>query len=161
MDTSTKILNQADLATWAATQRAQGKKVVFSNGCFDLMHPGHVTYLEAARCLGDCLILGVNSDASIRRLKGETRPVMPVEARMRVLAGLHCVDALTIFEEDTPLKLIQTLTPQVLAKGADYQISEIVGAEWVQQHGGEVARIPLVAGFSTSDLIQRIQALPK
>ncbi|MEM9984887.1 MAG: D-glycero-beta-D-manno-heptose 1-phosphate adenylyltransferase [Bacteroidota bacterium] len=161
MDTSTKILPQAELANWVQTQQAQGRRVVFSNGCFDLMHPGHVTYLEAARSLGDCLVLGVNSDASIRRLKGADRPILPLEARLRVLAGLQCVDALTTFEQDTPLELIQLLSPQVLAKGADYQVSEIVGAEWVQQHGGAVARLPLVAGYSTSDLIQRIQSLPK
>lgn len=131
--------------------------VVFTNGCFDLLHRGHTDYLAAARALGDLLIVGLNTDASVRRLKGEGRPVTPQEDRARVLAALECVDAVTLFDEDTPLDLIIALAPDVLVKGGDYRADDIVGAEVVRAGGGRVVVLPFSAGRSTSDLIRRIR----
>jgi rfaE bifunctional protein nucleotidyltransferase chain/domain len=136
-------------------------QVVFTNGVFDLIHPGHVELLEAARAEGAALIVGINSDNSVRRLgKGSERPVMEEAARARVVAGLASVDCVVLFDQDTPLDLIQALTPDVLVKGADYPRSTIVGADWVESQGGRVVRIPLVAGFSTSSLVERLRATP-
>ena len=134
------------------------KKVVFTNGCFDLLHAGHIAYLEDARAKGDLLVIGVNSDASLRRLKGETRPIIPAAQRMRLLAALEAVDYVVSFDADTPLELIRELMPDVLAKGADYEIHQIVGAEVVMEAGGKVERIPFVPGLSTSDIVRRIQS---
>jgi D-beta-D-heptose 7-phosphate kinase/D-beta-D-heptose 1-phosphate adenosyltransferase len=133
--------------------------VVFTNGVFDLIHPGHVELLEAARSEGDALIVGVNSDASVRRLaKGTERPVVPQAARARVVAGLAAVDCVVLFDGDTPLELIRQLAPDVLVKGADYSRQDIVGADWVEARGGRVVRVPLVQGFSTSSLVERLRA---
>jgi rfaE bifunctional protein nucleotidyltransferase chain/domain len=133
--------------------------VVFTNGVFDLLHPGHVSLLEAARALGEALIVGVNSDASVRTLgKGADRPLVPAVDRARVLAALACVDCVVVFEESTPLALIRTLHPDVLVKGADYEQSQIVGARDVEGWGGRVVRIPLVAGHSTTALVRRRDA---
>jgi rfaE bifunctional protein nucleotidyltransferase chain/domain len=133
--------------------------VVFTNGVFDLIHPGHVELLEAARGEGAALVVGVNSDASVRHLgKGEARPVTPESARARVLAGLAAVDCVVLFDEDTPLALIQALEPDVLVKGADYSRENIVGADWVEARGGRVVRVPLLAGYSTSALVERLRA---
>jgi len=135
----------------------RGRLVVFTNGVFDLMHYGHVTYLARARRLGDALFVAVNSDRSTRRLKGRSRPLVPQDDRMRTLAALECVDFVAPFEEDTPARMIERVRPDVLAKGADYRRDQIVGAETVTAYGGKVARIPLLAGRSTSALIRRIR----
>ncbi|NUO80211.1 D-glycero-beta-D-manno-heptose 1-phosphate adenylyltransferase [candidate division KSB1 bacterium] len=136
--------------------RAEKKRVVFTNGCFDILHRGHVEYLQKARAHGDLLIVGLNSDDSVRRLKGEGRPVVPQEDRATILAALRCVDYVVYFEEDTPARLIAEIQPDVLVKGADYQINEIVGHEVVQAGGGEVVRIPLTPGRATRDVIATI-----
>jgi len=140
-------------------RRRQTGPLVFTNGVFDLLHPGHVELLEAARREGAALIVGVNSDASVRRLgKGADRPVTPEAARARVLAGLAAVDCVVLFDEDTPLELIARLEPDVLVKGADYPRDGIVGADIVESRGGRVVRIPLVPGFSTSSIVERLRA---
>lgn len=138
--------------------RMQGKRIVFTNGCFDLLHPGHLDYLQKAGALGDVLIVGLNDDDSIRRLKGSARPVNPLPDRTIMLAALRAVDMVVSFTEDTPLKLIKTLMPDVLVKGGDYQPDTIAGAREVRENGGEVVVIPLVDGHSTSSLIERIKA---
>lgn len=143
----------AQLEVW----RAAGQRIVFTNGCFDLMHPGHVEYLEAARAEGERLVIGLNSDRSVRALKGETRPILPEHARARLLAALACVDAVVVFDEDTPAALIEQVCPDVLAKGADYQLHEVVGAAFVQARGGRVALIEFVPGFSTSAIVRHIR----
>lgn len=137
--------------------KAKGKKIVFTNGCFDLIHPGHTRYLSAARGLGDCLIVAVNSDRSVKAIKAEGRPVMPQEARAEVLAALGCVDGVVIFEEKDPLNVIRHLMPDVLVKGGDWQEEEIIGADVVKGAGGEVRRIPFVTGHSTTEIIRRIK----
>jgi rfaE bifunctional protein nucleotidyltransferase chain/domain len=143
----------------AAWRRTVAGPVVFTNGVFDLLHPGHVELLEAARREGAALVVGVNSDGSARRLgKGDQRPVAAAPARARVLAGLAAVDCVVLFEEDTPLALIQALEPDVLVKGADYPRDSIVGADWVEARGGRVVRVPLLAGYSTSALVERLRA---
>lgn len=134
------------------------KRVVFTNGCFDLLHPGHVQYLKDAKALGDVLIVGLNADASISRLKGETRPINPLDDRAAMLIALEAVDLVVAFEEDTPLLLIQALLPDVLVKGGDYTSENIVGAKEVIEHGGHVIVVPFLEGYSSSELIQRIQA---
>ena len=141
-----------------AWRGAQGGEVVFTNGVFDLLHPGHVELLERARSLGSALVVGLNSDRSARRLaKGAGRPFMGQEARARVVAALSAVDCVTIFDEDTPLKLIEALHPDVLVKGADYTLERIVGADHVAAAGGRVERIPLLESFSTTSLVERIR----
>ncbi len=140
-------------------RRAVVGPVVFTNGVFDLLHPGHVELVEAARREGAALVVGLNSDASVRRLgKGDERPVSPQGARARVLASLAAVDCVVLFDQDTPLTLIQALQPDVLVKGADYSRDTIVGADWVEARGGRVVRVPLLAGFSTSALVERLRA---
>jgi len=136
----------------------QGKKVVFTNGCFDLLHPGHIKYLNDAKALGDVLIIGLNADDSISRLKGDSRPINPLTDRAAMLMGLKAVDAVVVFEEDTPKKLIAKLLPDVLVKGGDYAADDIVGAKEVRDAGGEVIVVPFLAGYSSSKLIERIKA---
>ncbi len=154
--THTKVRNRAVAVAWRGSQTGT---VVFTNGVFDLLHPGHVEMLERSRAEGNCLIVGVNSDDSVRRLgKGADRPLVPEAARMRVLAGLAAVDCVVLFDEDTPLELITALTPDVLVKGADYTVDRIVGADVVQARGGRVVRVPIVAGFSTTSIIERLRA---
>ncbi len=151
-----KVRSLAEAVAWRAGRRGS---VVFTNGVFDLLHPGHVELLEAARREGDALVVGVNSDASARRLgKGAARPVAGQVARARVLAGLAAVDCVVVFEQDTPLELIQALAPDVLVKGADYTRDRIVGADWVEARGGRVVRVPVVPGFSTTALVERLRA---
>jgi D-beta-D-heptose 7-phosphate kinase/D-beta-D-heptose 1-phosphate adenosyltransferase len=153
--TETKIRSLADAARWRA---AQAGPVVFTNGVFDLLHVGHVSLLEAARAQGAALVVGVNCDASVRRLgKGTDRPFVPEAERARVLAALACVDGVVLFEEDTPLALIRALRPDVLVKGADYEPSQIVGAADVEGWGGRVVRIPLVPSRSTTELVRRLR----
>jgi len=134
-----------------------GKRVVFTNGCFDLMHRGHVDYLARAKGEGDILIVGINSDASISDLKGPSRPIAPLESRQLVMASLHAVDVVIPFEEETPIELIKAISPDVLVKGSDYSPEEVVGGDWVTSHGGKLVLIPFVDGFSTSQLIEKIK----
>jgi rfaE bifunctional protein nucleotidyltransferase chain/domain len=147
-----KIMPVSRLAARIAQERARGKKVVFTNGVFDLLHAGHVALLVKARALGDCLVVGINSDASVRRLKGRKRPLAPLADRQKVLAALESVDYVTVFGEDTPEALIGKLKPSILVKGGDYSLGEIVGRHLV----GKVVRIPLVKGRSTSALVKKI-----
>ena len=135
-------------------RRPRSERLVFTNGCFDILHRGHVEYLYSARSLGDALVVGVNTDASVRRLKGSSRPIVPLEDRLLVLAGLACVDAVVPFGEDTPHELITVLLPDILAKGGDYSADDVVGAAEVRAAGGEVAILPFVPGRSTTDLIR-------
>jgi rfaE bifunctional protein nucleotidyltransferase chain/domain len=150
------VRSRADAITW---RRAVVGPVVFTNGVFDLLHPGHVELLEAARAEGSALVVGLNSDASVGRLgKGPGRPVAGQDARARVLAGLAAVDCVVLFDEDTPQSLIEALAPDVLVKGADYAREAIVGADWIEARGGRVVRVPLLPGFSTSSLVERFRA---
>lgn len=157
-DSDAKIKNLDVLAHIIATERSRGKKVVFTNGCFDLLHVGHVKYLQKARELGDLLIVGVNSDASVRRLKGELRPLIEESERAHILAALDCIDYVVLFDDDTPLRLIQALVPAVLVKGGDYSIEEVVGREVVEAGGGRVELIQFIDGKSTSRIIEKILA---
>ena len=143
-----------------AVQRLQrtGKKVVFTNGCFDLLHVGHVRYLQEARALGDLLVVGVNSDASVRRLKGPGRPLNPARERAEILAALECVDFVTVFGAATPLQLIRAIGPDILVKGGDWPVAAIVGREIVEARGGRVLAIPFVKNRSTTALIGKIHA---
>jgi D-glycero-beta-D-manno-heptose 1-phosphate adenylyltransferase len=136
---------------------AQGFEIVFTNGCFDLIHDGHLQYLAQARGLGNRLVVGLNTDASVRRLKGKTRPIIPEQSRARLLAALQFVDLVVLFDEDTPLHLIEALNPDVLVKGGDYAIDQIIGADWVAEHGGFITTLPMVAGQSTTAIIERIK----
>jgi D-beta-D-heptose 7-phosphate kinase/D-beta-D-heptose 1-phosphate adenosyltransferase len=138
-----------------AAWRAQGKRIVFTNGCFDVLHAGHVAYLAFARSKGDVLIVGVNDDDSVRRLKGAGRPVNPLGDRLAVLCGLEAVDAVTAFGEDTPAEIVRRVTPHVLVKGEDWRDKGVVGREWVESHGGEVVLAPLLEGRSTSSILER------
>jgi D-beta-D-heptose 7-phosphate kinase/D-beta-D-heptose 1-phosphate adenosyltransferase len=153
------IIPRHELASLIDQLRAEGKRIVFTNGCFDILHRGHVEYLAAARQLGDVLIVGLNSDASIRRLKGPDRPINPQDDRAAVLDGLRSVDIVTIFEEDTPAQLIAIVEPDVLVKGGDYTEATVVGADVVRARGGRVVIVPLLEGRSTSALIARIRAM--
>lgn len=151
-----KICNLPDLLTRTARWRATGEKVVFTNGCFDLLHAGHVTYLEQARKLGDKLVLGLNTDRSISALKGPTRPVIHEANRARVMAALEAIDAVILFDDDTPLELIKQVKPDILVKGDDYSEDQVVGGVEVKTWGGRVALIPVVAGLSTSNIIKKL-----
>jgi len=153
-----KVLSRDEVAAEVARLKAAGRKVVFTNGVFDLLHAGHVRYLEAARALGDALVVAVNADASARRLeKGPGRPYNDERARAEVVAALAAVDAVTLFGEDTPLALIELLVPDVLVKGGDWPEEKIVGADVVRRAGGVVRALPFEAGFSTSALVARIK----
>jgi len=154
--TGRKVRRLGEAITWRTRQIGP---VVFTNGVFDLIHPGHVELLDSARGEGIVLIVGLNSDASVRRLgKGAGRPLVAEAARARVLAGLAAVDCVVLFEEETPLELIKSLAPDVLVKGEDYSRDEIIGGDWIESRGGKVVRVPLVQGFSTSSLVERLRA---
>jgi len=155
-DSAGKIKNLDVLVEIVAAEKVRGKSVVFTNGCFDLLHVGHVKYLQKARSFGDLLVLGLNSDASVRRLKGEKRPLIGEEERAHILAALDCVDYLVIFDEETPLRLIETLKPQVLVKGGDYTLDGVVGRDVVEANGGRVELVEFVDGRSTSTMIEKI-----
>ena len=158
----TKLLPREELLSKLSVERAMGKRIVFTNGCFDLMHIGHTRYLQAARALGDVLVVGVNSDASVRTLdKAPDRPIVPEAQRAEVLAALGCVDFVVIFDEADPLQLITAVQPDVLVKGADWAIDRIIGREIVEGRGGAVKTIPLVPGLSTTSLLQRIRSTAK
>jgi D-beta-D-heptose 7-phosphate kinase/D-beta-D-heptose 1-phosphate adenosyltransferase len=159
-----RILSRAEIADECQRLRADGRRIVFTNGCFDVLHLGHVTYLEAARALGDILVVGVNTDTSVARLKGPSRPVVPEDERAQVVAALRAVDRVSLFDEDTPLELIRAIRPDVLVKGGDYDAEAtngpryIVGSDVVRAAGGEVRVIPLVTGQSTTGTIERIRS---
>ena len=153
------VLTTSQAVEWVPELRARGLRIVFTNGVFDLLHPGHVRYLQEARQLGDALIVAVNSDRSARALeKGADRPINGDAERAEVLAALNCVDAVVIFDEDTPHEIVSALQPDVLAKGADWAPGTIVGADIVEARGGSVARIPLAEGYSTTKLIEKIRS---
>jgi len=153
-----KILTRDDLVARAATWRMAGKRIVFTNGCYDLLHAGHLSLLSQAAKLGDILVLAINSDASVRRLKGPERPLVPQEDRAAVLAALGFVDAVTIFDEDTPLEVLQSVRPHVLVKGGDYQLDQVVGREFIEASGGRVMLVPLTPEKSTTALVERIRS---
>ncbi|MFT7462823.1 MAG: D-beta-D-heptose 7-phosphate kinase/D-beta-D-heptose 1-phosphate adenosyltransferase [Pseudohongiellaceae bacterium] len=152
-----KVLERADLLQQLASERARGRRVVFTNGCFDVLHVGHLAYLQESRSFGDLLVVGVNTDASVKRLKGPERPVNTETDRMALLAGLECVSFVTVFDDDTPLELIESLTPDVLVKGADWADKGVVGREWVEQHGGHVVLADLKDGYSTTNTLARVR----
>lgn len=155
--TSEKILRLDQAIAQVQAWQQKGQKIVFTNGCFDLVHLGHIDYLEKARNLGDKLVLGLNTDASVSRIKGPLRPVVNQEARARLMAALSFVDTVILFDEPTPLQLIEALKPDILVKGDDYSIETIVGADFVLANGGDVKTIALVEGYSTTKLIEKIK----
>ena len=159
MMTSSKILTLTDAKRIISEWKEEGIKVVFTNGCFDILHLGHVDYLEKARDLGGRLVLGLNTDESVRKLKGPQRPINNEESRARLLAALSFVDIVVLFSEDTPYNLIQELKPDILVKGNDYLAENIVGADIVSSYGGVVETVALVEGYSTSQLIEKIKSL--
>lgn len=156
-----EILSLARLRKKVERLKRRGRSVAFTNGCFDLLHAGHVAYLAAVRRRADVLVVGVNSDRSVRGLKGPGRPLTPAGERCRVLAGLRAVDFVTVFDAPTPLSLIRALRPDLLAKGGDWKPSQIVGADLVRSYGGKVIAVPYLAGHSTTGLIRRIKRLRK
>ncbi len=151
-----KLLNRIAMASQAAALKAAGKKLVFTNGVFDILHVGHLRYLAQARGLGDALVIGLNSDASVKRLKGDKRPLLPEAERAELLAGLACVDYVCIFEEDDPRELIKAIVPSVLVKGGDWPIDKILGRDTVEAAGGKVLSLPFVEGRSTTSIVQDI-----
>jgi rfaE bifunctional protein nucleotidyltransferase chain/domain len=151
------LLPRKSVVALSARLRRAGKTVVFTNGVFDILHRGHVEYLTKARSFGDLLIVGLNTDASVRRLKGKGRPLQPQKDRATVLAALKAVDYVVLFDEDTPARLIEEIHPNVLAKGADYQLPDIVGADLVRSYGGKVKRIRLTPGRSTSSIVRKMR----
>ena len=157
MKSEHKIKSQSELKSQIKAWQIAGEKVVFSNGCFDILHLGHIDYLEKASQLGDRLVIGLNSDESVSHLKGANRPINNAYARSRMLAALQFVDGVTVFGEETPKELIEFLLPDILVKGSDYSIETIVGADTVLKHGGEVKTIDLVDGYSTTNIIEKIK----
>jgi D-glycero-beta-D-manno-heptose 1-phosphate adenylyltransferase len=155
-----EVLARSELTRRTDALKRDGRRVVFTNGCFDILHPGHVRMLEKARSLGDALIVGINSDASVQEIKGPQRPLIPEAERAELLAALEAVDFVTVFDEPTPRELIAAILPAVLVKGSDWGPDEIVGREEVEAAGGEVISIPLEVGYSTTKLIERIRRLP-
>ncbi len=151
-----KIKERKDLQRIIQDLKAKGKRIVFTNGCFDLLHVGHIRYLEKGKSFGDVLTVGVNSDQSVRILKGPKRPILPEGERAEILSGLGCVDYITLFDEPTPLELISSLQPHILVKGGDWTKETTVGKEVVERSGGEVVIIPFIEGSSTSNLIETI-----
>jgi rfaE bifunctional protein nucleotidyltransferase chain/domain len=154
------ILSIAAAADWADGQRRAGRRVVFTNGVYDLVHPGHIDYLEAAKAAGDVLIVAVNSDRSVRANKGPSRPILPESERAELIAALRAVDAVVIFDAETPADVIQRIQPDVLVKGADWAADAIVGRETVEARGGRVIRIDLVPGYSTTAIVEKVRRLP-
>ncbi len=153
-------MTRAEATAFADAQRRAGRRVVFTNGVFDILHPGHIRYLRQARALGDVLVVGLNGDASVRRNKGPERPINSQDERAEILAALEPVDAVVIFNEDTPDQIIKAVQPDVLVKGADWAEDAIVGRDTVEARGGRVVRVPVEQGFSTSAMVERIKALP-
>jgi D-beta-D-heptose 7-phosphate kinase/D-beta-D-heptose 1-phosphate adenosyltransferase len=151
-----KIKSREALSLIVQDLKVNGKRIVFTNGCFDLLHVGHIRYLEKARSLGDILVVGLNSDRSVRTIKGPERPILPEQERAEILAGLWCVDYITLFDEPTPLELITSVKPHVLVKGGDWTKETTVGKEVVEGSGGEVVILPFVEGSSTTNIIETI-----
>jgi len=151
------LTSRTDAADWAARARAAGRRVVFTNGVFDLLHPGHVRYLQAARAEGDTMIIAINSDRSVSAITGPTRPITPQNERAEVLGALACVDAVVVFDEDTPFDIISAVQPDVLVKGADWAEDKIVGRDVVEARGGRVVRMPIEQGWSTTGIIKSLQ----
>ena len=158
MSNADKILSKNDAAVLVEKWKQAGDEVVFTNGCFDILHLGHVDYLEKAKQLGSRLVVGLNADASVKRLKGADRPLNNEYARARMLSALSCTDAVILFDEPTPLELITDIKPDVLVKGSDYTIDTIIGADIVIEHGGSVKTIDLVNGYSTTGIIDKIKS---
>jgi len=151
------ILSPDEAVAWLDRVKADGGRVVFTNGVFDLLHPGHVRYLRRARALGDALVVGVNTDRSVRVIKGESRPVTPENERAEILAALACVDVVVLFDEETPYELIKRIQPDVLVKGADWSEASMIGRDIVEARGGRVVRVPFEAGYSTTSIIEKIK----
>ena len=151
-----RLTDPQELARLLNEARAAGRRVVFTNGVFDLIHPGHVRFLKEARTLGDLLVVALNSDDSVRRIKGDRRPILPLVERSKILASFECVDYVTHFDEDTPDAIIRMLRPHVLVKGGDYALDDIVGRDFVESQGGEVRALKFADGFSTTAVIERI-----
>lgn len=156
MNIRSKVVSLDDLLKKVADHRKNGEKIVFTNGCFDILHVGHVRYLAAARNEGDILVVGLNSDRSTRKIKGEQRPIVQQDQRAEILASLCCVDYITIFDEQNPLALIRSIKPDILVKGDDWPEKEIVGGDIVKADGGEVVRVPVVPNISTTSILKRI-----
>ena len=152
------LMSRVEAASFAEARRAAGDRVVFTNGVFDLIHPGHLRYLQHARSLGDLLIVGLNSDASVRRNKGAGRPINPEAERAEVLGALDCVDAVVLFDEDTPADIIHAIQPDILVKGADWPADQIVGRDTVEARGGRVVRVAIEQGYSTTTILERIKS---
>lgn len=152
-----KIKSIEDAAKLISIWRLKNDRIVFTNGCFDILHPGHAKYLADARSLGERLIVGLNSDESVRRLKGSTRPIQDENSRSLVLASLHAVDCVILFSDDTPEKLIRLVKPDYLVKGGDWSLDQIIGADFVKENGGKVLTIPFLEGYSTSNIEQKIK----
>ena len=159
MSSASKISPTSEAIKTVVKWKSRGYKIVFSNGCFDILHAGHVDYLEKARKIGDRLIVGINTDNSIRRIKGPTRPIIDEVSRSRILAALEFVDMVVLFREDTPIELIKAIKPDILVKGKDYDISNIIGADFVMQNGGKVETVELTEGFSSTNVIKKIKDL--
>lgn len=155
---ATRLLTRAAAVRQAGAWRREGRRIVFTNGVFDLLHPGHVRYLRQARELGDVLMVGINTDASVRRNKGPGRPIVPEQERGEALAALECVDAVVLFDEDTPAAIIEAIQPEVLVKGADWAVDRIVGRDTVEARGGRVVRIAVEEGYSTTGMVEKIRA---
>jgi D-beta-D-heptose 7-phosphate kinase/D-beta-D-heptose 1-phosphate adenosyltransferase len=156
-----KVLEDEAFLNFCHQCRLRGLQIVFTNGCFDILHIGHLRYLEEARAMGDVLVVGVNSDSSVKRIKGALRPIMPEMARAELVAGLHCVDAVTIFDTPTPLPLISHVKPDVLVKGGDWALDAIVGKDIVESYGGQVRVVPILEGYSTTEIINKILSINK
>jgi rfaE bifunctional protein nucleotidyltransferase chain/domain len=152
-----KILSVDRIDRWLAVSRFKGRKIVFTNGCFDVLHRGHITYLAKAAALGDALVIGLNTDASVKRLKGPSRPVQDEDTRALILASLGFVGAVVLFDEDTPYDLIKKVQPDVLVKGGEYKVEDIVGYDVVKAKGGKVLTINMVEGFSSTGIIQKMK----
>jgi D-beta-D-heptose 7-phosphate kinase/D-beta-D-heptose 1-phosphate adenosyltransferase len=154
-----KILSESEVVSFCESYRSRNFRIVFTNGCFDILHLGHLRYLEEAKAMGDVLVVAVNSDLSVKQIKGSLRPILPETARAELIAGLHCVDAVTIFNTPDPLPLIMRIKPDVLVKGGDWHINAIVGKDFVESYGGKVATVPVINGFSTTDIINKIRSM--
>jgi rfaE bifunctional protein nucleotidyltransferase chain/domain len=154
---ASRVLSWAQAEAFVRAERSHGRRIVFTNGVFDLLHPGHVRYLQHARSLGDVLIVGLNADLSVRRNKGVDRPITPEHERAEILAALECVDAVVVFDQDTPADIVRLVQPDVLVKGADWPADQIVGRDTVEARGGRVVLVPVEKGHSTSAIVKRIR----
>jgi len=157
LPTHDKLLSLDAARTWRDELRVNGRRLVFTNGCYDLVHPGHIGFLTAARALGDALLVALNTDASVRRNKGPSRPINPEVERAEVMAALRMVDAVILFDDDTPADIIAALLPDVLVKGEDWAADAVVGRDTVEAHGGSVVRLPIASGYSTSRIIEIVR----